>query len=179
MCSINVLRSLVCLSAYYLSVLALNPILRQPSNGSLAAIGLGNDTLGAWPSRLPWISDMGGDLSMDFEWYGDYASPARWTSIRSDLDDIIHTIENDVYSAHFWAGHLNHYHRADVSISVDGVGSLGISPIDAVKILQATKGVFFTFNYKPREFSAEIKISRQSASTIRLRWPAPQSRWPE
>ena len=182
--STHVLRRPVCLSAYVISVLALTPILQQPSNVSLTAVRLADYPLSAWPLPLPWTLDLGGDLSMDFQRYGKEASPSRWNAIRGDLDGLSKSMEDDGAVRFFHLGGLNSFHRQNIVVDFTHrlePGSPKLSLTDAAKIVKATNNCFFSYKYGPSEFEAEIKIRRRAAMKMELFWqPIPFSNpWPE
>lgn len=184
MCSTYFSRSLVCLGAYVTSVLALSPILQQPSNFSLTAVRLANYTLSAWPSPFPWTLDLGGDLSIDFYRYGEEANPSGWSAVRKDLDGLAKSMEDDGAVRYFHLGGLNSFHRKNIVIDFThrlepGIPKLSLT--DAAKVVKATNNCFFIYKYDPREVEAEIKIRRRPAMKMELFWqPVPFSNpWPE
>lgn len=127
---------------------------------------------------------MGGDLSMDFYWYGRNASAVYWDSIDKGLGKTIDTLESDASSGKLpFISNGAVFSNDDVVIQFHWPLGQGIEPlslIDAAKVVKKIQGLFFSYEDPPRELRAEIKIHWQLVSHIRLSWsPRMPDPWPK
>lgn len=143
-----------------------------------APLNLNNHSLGAWPPHLPWSTSIGQDSTLVFTEYGRYAPPKIFAHVRTTLADMRRHIEvwgesdfgsenQCILGSPFLDVDIR-CHSSDGKISASAVG----------EALKAIEGFFFTFNDKPREFSAEIRVPLRSTMSIALKWNYVMDRWP-
>ena len=177
--SMFVLYTLVYFGASFAALMIPDNVLRRPLNFSTTTIAPGNHTLGAWPP-IGTSLRLGDDLSIEFEWYGDYAPRNKWNDIRVAFDDIRNRVENYPY----WStsGHRLTYRSGYIYATLFYFVARGqeeISAVEAAKVVEAIQGFAFTYDNGPRELQIEIRKARRLSTMLNIKWASGRSReWP-
>ena len=157
-----------------------NAALWVSSNGSRTATGLSNHNLGAWPTHLPWSTEIGPDLDLVVTRYGQFAPRDRWNTIRGSLAQLQRHVGRQLYFDDPFDG------RAIYTSDYTRLEILTLTPLDATlygraagKALQAISEFFFLYNDTPRELiSAQIRVLYRPIMYMSLTWTDEMVGWP-
>ena len=162
------------LSAVLSSSLAIIPppnsiLLRQrPFHISVPAPHESNQTFTGWPEVLPWILQIDSELSLEFTAYGRDLDRSLDDEVREALDWMIADISTEGNPAEFLSRSVYRYDWTYMTIYSQPVRP-PIQRAYVLKILNAVKGIYFTYNWGARPFYAVVRLNdRRMESILRL-----------
>ncbi|KAI4183470.1 MAG: hypothetical protein LQ346_006326 [Caloplaca aetnensis] len=177
----NRLSSILLLSslslAYVLPFNSNNALLPRPNKSlpnSISPLHAPTHTLNGWPDRVPWTLRITPDLELDILGQGAKIAPTpkNIKDIREAFDWIAFQIDQEGDNPEGYITHTSYsYHP--VQLVMDTGPTVKSSPVpvsrrDMAKVVNAIKGIFFTYNYGPRVLFGEVRVRKELKANILL-----------